>query len=138
MHMRPTLLALAILVSGCAPPPAPYSSKFEIVLPPNWEEIVRDWVSQPTPPCFQGLGDLPGGPFSSSAYEISADGKAISGEGFDGTETTMHGKGVIWTRSGSSWSIARIPHVILGSNEENLAFCVAADGSTAGGYAKDS
>lgn len=33
-----------------------------------------------TPPCFQGLGDLPGGASSSSAFSLSADGTTVVGE----------------------------------------------------------
>ncbi|HWL93152.1 MAG TPA: hypothetical protein VNT79_06430, partial [Phycisphaerae bacterium] len=31
------------------------------------------------PPCFQGLGDLPGGAFDSSAYSLSGDGTTVVG-----------------------------------------------------------
>jgi uncharacterized membrane protein len=133
--MKWSLLALIVSALSCAgSPPAP-SGRIELVLPPDWADTIRWWLSQP--PCFSRLGDLAGGELISLASEISADGARISGEGFDGTEATQHGKGVGWTRSGSIWTIARISHVVAGSNDENPAYCVSGDGSMVGGYATD-
>ena len=35
-------------------------------------------------PFFMGLGDLPGGGFSSFAYGVSADGSVVVGQGLSG------------------------------------------------------
>lgn len=49
---------------------------------------------------FFGLGDLPGGTFSSRASGVAADGSAIVGRSNDGAES-----GVIWVRQpGGTWS----------------------------------
>lgn len=54
-------------------------------------------------PSLVPLPDLPGGPELAYAYDISGNGKTITGESWDVGDT--HGRGVRWTKSGSSWSI---------------------------------
>ncbi len=43
----------------------------------NWSVVLHCKCT--TPPCFQGLGDLPGGAVESSATAVSADGTAVVG-----------------------------------------------------------
>ena len=48
-------------------------------------------------PSFQGLGDLPGGPFESAAFGISADGTTVVGRG----RSSVNGyQAFKWTQSG--------------------------------------
>jgi probable HAF family extracellular repeat protein len=45
----------------------------------NPEAWIARYALAPTPPCFQGLGDLPGGIIESYAHGVSADGSTVVG-----------------------------------------------------------
>ena len=47
-------------------------------------------------PMFQGLGDLPGGLFNSQAYDVSADGSVVVGQG----NSASGGEAFRWTSAG--------------------------------------
>ncbi len=76
---------------------------------------------------FQGLGDLPGGDFSSTALGISADGSTIVGSG-----TTASGEQAFrWTKDAGMVSLGNLPS---GSLKVSRAQDVSADGSVIVGY----
>lgn len=82
---------------------------------------------------FQGLGDLPGGTFSSRATGVASDGSAIVGRSNDGAES-----GVIWLRQADgTWSAPMpLPRLAGGSSAEARA--VIFDGAVAFGDANTS
>ncbi len=71
---------------------------------------------------FQGLGDLPGGTFTSRAYGVSADGAVVVGEGSraDGNDGAFR-----WTASGGMVDLGDLP----GGNFYSRARGVSADGA---------
>ncbi len=73
------------------------------------------------PYTFQGLGDLPGGAFYSSAYGISADGSTVVGSG----SSTAGSQAFRWTPSGGMVSLGDLP----GGGFQSSAYGVSADGS---------
>lgn len=78
-------------------------------------------VVSPTGASFLGLGDLPGGPFESRAYAVSADGDVVVGDGSsaEGLEA------VRWTLAGGMVGLGDLP----GGLFRSLADGVSADGS---------
>jgi uncharacterized membrane protein len=70
-------------------------------------------------PAFQGLGDLPGGPFDSSAFGVSADGSVVVGNG------TVAGGHQAFRWTASTGMVALAPDSPL----ENFAYGTSADGS---------
>jgi probable HAF family extracellular repeat protein len=93
--------------------------------------FVRTNAGHAQPAFFMGLGDLPGGPFSSDAFDISADGSVVVGwsrrgdssdqrEAFRWTrETGMVGLGTIGTGSRAG-SISADGTTIVGWTGENM------------------
>jgi probable HAF family extracellular repeat protein len=71
-------------------------------------------------PRFQGLGDLPGGSFSSTATAISADGSVVVGYSYSGSGY----QAFRWTSSGGMVGLGN-----LAGGSESLAYGVSADGS---------
>jgi probable HAF family extracellular repeat protein len=71
---------------------------------------------------FTGLGDLPGGAFSSEAFAISADGKVVVGRSavFFGQEEAFR-----WTASGGMVGLGNLP-----GGASTTAYAASADGST--------
>ena len=76
---------------------------------------------------FQGLGDLPGGTFSSSAKGISADGKVIVGYG----TTSLGEEAFRWTKETGMVSLGNLPD---NSFKKSWANKVSADGNVIVGY----
>ena len=79
-----------------------------------------------TVPSFQGLGDLPGGSFSSYANGVSADGSVVVG-----LSNSVSGQEAFrWTSGGGMVGLGGL----TGGNFNSLAFGVSADGSVVVGY----
>jgi probable HAF family extracellular repeat protein len=70
---------------------------------------------------FQGLGDLPGGAFSSAAYAVSADGKVVVG----GSVSSNGTEGFRWTKETGMVGLGDLP----GGSFYSYAFGVSGDGS---------
>jgi probable HAF family extracellular repeat protein len=68
---------------------------------------------------FQGLGDVPGGAFSSSAQGISADGLTVVGQGQGANGVNL---AVIWTAAGGI-------RPLYSSSTSGIAYKVSGDGS---------
>ena len=79
---------------------------------------------------FRGLGDLPGGSFSSAAYDISADGKVIVGSAAstNGTEAFR------WTAATGMVGLGDLS----GGTFSSFASAVSADGSVVVGHSRSS
>ena len=86
-------------------------------------------VSLADPPFFMGLGDLPGGTFESSAYDISGDGLVVVGMSQSGSGP----QAFRWTLQGGIVGIGDLP----GGSFNSLALDVSADGSVIVGHAHD-
>lgn len=86
--------------------------------------------AQAAPLSFQGLGDLPGGTFNSSATGVSGDGTVVSGNGTAGTAT----HGFRWTAGGGLTDIGDLP----GGGNSSLANAVSSDGTTIAGRGQPS
>ena len=105
-HSAMTKRTLAILMAmGCLAAPAPAAS-------------------------FVGLGDLPGGTFSSTAMAVSADGHVVVGysSSSNGTQAFR------WTQATGMIGLGDLP----GGNFASYAFAVSADGSVIVGYSSSS
>ena len=72
-------------------------------------------------PMFQGLGDLPGGYFSSTAYGVSADGSVVVGRGYSASGF----EAFRWTPADNMVSLGDLE----GDGVQSLAFGVSADGT---------
>jgi probable HAF family extracellular repeat protein len=97
------------------------------------------WCGEPNDPQsnFIGLGDLPGGPFSSSANDVSADGSVVVGSSV--VRTTRVGGGRTppstlslrnafrWTEDGGMVSLGTLSEASLATSSASAA---SADGST--------
>src|SRR5262245_24493766 len=77
---------------------------------------------------FQGLGDLPGGPFARIAWDASADGSVVIGYSVSGQQspTTNIYQAFRWTQAEGMVPIGWIPG---GENEFSEAIGVSSDGS---------
>ncbi len=75
-------------------------------------------------PFFMGLGDLPGGFFSSHAYAVSADGSTVVGQGL--SPSPIYDEAFRWTQADGM--------VALDSSHPRMPFAVSADGSVVVGY----
>lgn len=76
---------------------------------------------------FQGLGDLPGGNFSSWATAVSADGQVVVGHG-TGT-LSADGQAFRWTAAGGMVGLGTLPGGTVSD-----AYAVSADGSVVVGF----
>lgn len=76
---------------------------------------------------FQGLGDLPGGDFSSQARGVSDDGTVVVGIG----TTTAGQQAFRWTASAGMASLGNLPN---GSYRTSSADGISGDGATVVGY----
>jgi probable HAF family extracellular repeat protein len=72
-------------------------------------------------PTFMGLGDLPGGSFSSQALGVSADGSVVIGAGSSASGT----EAFRWTSGGGMVGLGDLP----GGPYFSLPYGVSADGS---------
>lgn len=75
---------------------------------------------------FTGLGDLPGGDFTSYASDLSADGSTVVGRGTSATST----EAFRWTNSTGMVGLGRLPVLEL----ESISFGVSGDGSVVVGH----
>jgi len=76
---------------------------------------------------MQGLGDLPGGEFASSASDISADGSTVVGTSISGSGS----EAFIWDSTNGMQGLGDLP----GGQYSSFAWDISADGSTVVGYA---
>lgn len=77
---------------------------------------------------FTGIGDIPGGEFSSGATDVSADGMIVVGGG-----SAISGNvAIYWTRQTGLVALPRVP---FNTNASVSAFAISADGSTIVGRA---
>jgi probable HAF family extracellular repeat protein len=72
-------------------------------------------------PLFMGLGGLPGGGFNSFAYDISADGSVVVGEGL----SASGGEAFRWTQDDGMVGLGDLP----GGSFSSKAFGTSANGS---------
>jgi uncharacterized membrane protein len=75
-----------------------------------------------------GLGDLPGGDFSSEAWAVSADGTLIAGH----SHSTNGWEACVWTRQGEQWTITPLGEY-RPEPAYNRARALSADGSVVSG-----
>jgi probable HAF family extracellular repeat protein len=82
---------------------------------------VRYGQANAAQPLFMGLGDLPGGTFSSYATAVSADGSVVVGLG----SSTPGGQAFRWTQTGGMIGLGDLP----GGNFHSVANGVSDDGT---------
>jgi len=80
-------------------------------------------ASAQTPYSFSGLGDLPGGNFSSQASGISADGSVVVG--FGSSSSSRVAEAFRWTEEGGMVGLGDLP----GGQFRSSAYGISADGS---------
>ncbi len=85
---------------------------------------------------FQGIGDLPGGPFRSSARAISPDGTTVVGASFSELSPTNLGEAIIWTKENGIEGIGKAltPVPPIDDRVTSVAGSVNQDGSMVGGF----
>ncbi len=81
-------------------------------------------------PSFQGLGDLPGGEFSSCAYGVSADGSVVVGRSVIDTSAGIHHFEAFRWENGVISGLGDLP----GGALDSQAYAVSADGSVVVGW----
>lgn len=105
---------------------------------PDGAMYVSDWAGDrilrispacTTPPCFQGLGDLPGGSTESYALGISADGTTVVGAG-KSTASGIYTEGFRWHAATGMIALGDLP----GNSYMSLANDVSSDGSVIVGW----
>ncbi|MCP5151886.1 MAG: N-acetylmuramoyl-L-alanine amidase [Chromatiales bacterium] len=77
---------------------------------------------------LEGLGDLPGGPFQSQAYDVSADGKVVVGQGY--REHGWCSEAFRWTRAEGMQGLGHVD----GAGARSVAYGTSGDGSVVVGY----
>lgn len=110
----------------------------------TYNSLVRLYVTQPcrcisaaicllgainasaAPATFTGLGDLPGGAFSSNGYALSANGRVVVGTG----TSDVSFEAFRWTAETGIVGLGRLPVV----EQDSFGFATSADGSVAVGH----
>ncbi len=87
-------------------------------------------LSASASPMFMGLGDLPGGSFSSAALGVSADGSVVVGQSNSGIDV----EAFRWTRDEGMVGLGDL----LGGNFVSFAFGASEDGSVIVGWSSSS
>ena len=95
-------------------------------------------ISRAAVPSFQGLGDLPGGHFSSNALAVSADGMTVVGEAVSAVDfgpiSIEQREAFVWTQNTGMFGLGNLDNGIGTS----LAYDVSADGSVVAGTTSSS